>query len=187
MVKVSIPYSTQEGKLHMQPVVWPQQCPCCKSRNVSAEYGLSHKAGQKIVSSTPTQTTSTHYPLNWNVPYCQACLDHIHAASMMGLAAFGIWVVLALILFFALPDPATASGGLRAFTFFLVLGGPILPAWIGYRVLSRRVADSKRKPECIDRHATLSVSSEEGHIIFAFEDDEYGALFAELNGRPLER
>lgn len=187
MIKVSIPYPTQEGKLSMQQVAWPQQCPCCKSRDVSAEHGLSHKAEQRVLPGTPSQTRSTYYPLNWNVPYCPTCLDHVGTASMMGIAAFGIWAVLALILFLVLPaDPGTSSVGVRVVMFLLVLGGPILPAWIGYKILARRVADSKRKPECINRHVALSVSSEKGHVIFSFDDDEYGALFAEMNGRQAE-
>jgi len=187
MVKVSIPYSTKEDKLYMQQVVWPQQCPCCKSRDVSAEYGLSHNAERHVISSTPTQTVSTHYPLNWNVPYCPTCLEHVQAASMMRFAAFGIWVVVVLIAVLAMPASlSTLSSGMRTLIYVLVLAVPILPAWIGYRILSRRVADSKRQPECINRNPALSVGSENGHIIFAFEDAEYGALFAELNDRPLE-
>jgi hypothetical protein len=187
MAKVSIPYSTQEGTLSMQQVVWPEQCPCCKSKDVSAEYGLSLQAERTSLPGGAQTRTVTYYPLSWSVPHCQACVDHAGSASMMGIAAFGVWLALLLIAIFVLPDLSTRSQGVRAVAWILLLVVPILPAWIAYKVLVRRVADAKRKPGCINRHWAVSASSEKGHVIFTFDDDEYAALFAAMNGREADQ
>ena len=93
MKKVGIPFEMREGKLHMPPVNWPVRCPCCGSEKVDGQFKLEHRA-REVSSSTTTSTSSTYYPLEWQVPYCEVC--KAHAARTMSLFVVIIFVVIIL-------------------------------------------------------------------------------------------
>jgi hypothetical protein len=171
----------QKTGLVMPPVIWPAQCPCCKSKDVLSGYVLTHEA-ERSSTWSGGQTRSSHYLLSWNVPYCETCSDHVGALSGLGIALGVGGLLVGLILVLVL-DLQALSPAVRTIAFLLLFGVPLALGILIYRVLAKRVAASKTKPECVSSGLAVGVESVagQGMIVFQFDDDEYAALFAALN------
>ena len=182
MKEVSIPYSMQDTGLVMQPVVWPAQCPCCKSKDASSEYLLTHEA-ERTSTWSGGQTRSSHYLLTWSVPYCETCSDHVGTLTGLSIALGVGSLVIAAVLLLTL-DLQSLPTATRFIAFLLIFSVPIVVGRLVFKVLAKRVAASKTKPECVDSGLAVGVSSlaGQGKITFGFDDEEYAALFAALNG-----
>ena len=180
---VSIPYELRENKLWIQAIVWPDQCPCCGESD-SANLGrtnYSHQARYSQVT-TGTQTTTTSYPLDWEVPYCLACQAHVKTAETWKYGLAAICFIAPLILVLAIDASSTALF-LLMYALFIV-GGLVL-----YKVIVETVVKSKLKDTCLGYNIAFWASSppiDEHRIIFNFNRDAYARRFAELNQAQLE-
>ncbi len=101
MKKVGVPYEMREGKLIMPPTVWPMRCPCCGSEKANANFKLECKAKYDSVTSG-TSTTSTYYPLEWQVPYCENCRTHATRVSNLLLIIVLLILISPIVLSIAL-------------------------------------------------------------------------------------
>ena len=122
---VSLPYELRENQLWMQSVVWPDQCPCCgKSDGTTlGKYSYSHQA-RYSQATTGTQTTTTSYPLNWEIPYCMECQAHVKTAENWKYGIIAVCFVVPLILGIAI-DASSTELALLLYAMFIV-GGLVL-------------------------------------------------------------
>lgn len=174
---VSIPYELRENKLWMQTIVWPDQCPCCGSSTQLGKFEYFHQTRYSQVT-TGTQTTTTSYPLVWEVPYCLECQEHAQTATSWKYGIIGICLFVPLILWLAIDAPP-----LLLYALFIV-GGLVL-----YKIIVETVVKSKLKPTCLDYSIAFWASSpptDEHRIIFNFDMEAYARRFAELNQAELE-
>ena len=180
---VSIPYELRDNQLWIRTIAWPQQCPCCNEKDVAALgiYEYTHKA-RYWQASTGSQTTTSSYPLDWQVPYCVDCLEHVKKAEnwKYGLIAIVIFVpiVLALVI-----DPSADLLILLLYAVFIV-GGLAL-----YRIIVETVIKPGLRPTCQDYSYVIwadSPPTEEHKVVFNFDGDEYAQMFAMVNSAVLE-
>ena len=180
---VSVPYELCEDKLWIQPIVWPDQCPCCNEKDDAAlgTYEYTHKARYSQIS-TGTQTTTTSYPLDWEVPYCMKCQAHVKTAENWKYGIVAICFFVPIILVLAI-DASSTILLLLMYALFIT-GGLAL-----YKIIVKTVVKSKQKSTCLDYNLAFWASSppiEEHRIIFNFNREEYAQTFAELNLAELE-
>jgi hypothetical protein len=175
---VSVPYELRENKLWIQLIAWPEQCPCCNEKESAALGTYKYKHGARYSqTSTGTQTTTTSFPLEWEVPYCQKCQEHVNTAEnwRIGIVAFCIFVPIILVL------AIDASSTILALVMYAVfiMGGLAL-----YKIIVETVVKPKQKPNCLDYNLAFWASSpptEEHRIIFNFDREEYAQNFAAMN------
>jgi hypothetical protein len=178
MKKVGIPYQIREGKLYMPPVAWPQCCPCCGSEQANSPYHLECKA-RLVSAATASTTTSTYYPLEWQVPYCEHCKAHMELVNRAILIAIAVFFILPITLTLAL---GKASDGM--FFVLALLGGAAI-AVILYQILLRVMVRSKMAPTCANFRNAIYASDEAQRIFFHFHRDEQAWMFAQLNHAEL--
>ena len=175
---VSIPYQLDGNKLSIQPVAWPDQCPCCAEKDGPAlgKYKFKHSA-RFSQTTTGNRTTTTSYPLEWEVPYCPQCIKHMKMAEnwKYGIIAACIFlpIILALII-----DSSSSTLILLLYALF-ILGGLAL-----YRIMLATVVKANQKPACLDHGLAFRASSpatNDHTIVFNFKNDEYAQAFAALN------
>ena len=176
---VSIPYELRENKLWMQTIVWPDQCPCCgeSSGTELGKYRYSHKARYSQVT-TGTQTTATSYPLDWDVPYCMECQEHVKTAENWKYGIVAICLIVPLILVLAI-DASSTVFFLLMYALFIV-GGLVLN-----QIIVETVVKSKLKAACLDYNVAFWASSpptDEYRIIFNFNTEAYARRFANMDG-----
>ena len=179
---VSIPYKVQDVNLLVQPITWPEQCPCCNEKVLDSlgTYKYQHKA-RSISTSTGTQTVTTSFPLEWDVPYCLPCQEHMKIAenSMVGIVAACIFIPLILVLII---DASSTMLFLLMYALFII-GGLIL-----YKIIQETVVKRKLKPTCQGHGLAFSASSpptDVHDIVFNFDSEDYARTFAELNNAAL--
>jgi hypothetical protein len=174
MKKVGVPYKMREGKLHLPPTAWPMRCPCCGSDNANAHYKLEHKARGVSVTSGTT-TTSTYYPLEWQVPYCENCIIHTSRSTNLLVIITVLIILMPIVLAIAL-GVASDSGSV-----LLLIIGSLIIGIILYQVLKRLLVNSKMSKACAHHRFAIFATSDEQRIFFHFYRDEQAALFAQAN------
>ncbi len=180
---VSIPYELRENKLWMKSLTWPDQCPCCNEKDSAAlgTYKYEYKA-RYSQTSTGSTTTTTSFPLKWEVPYCLKCQEHMKIAEnwKMGIMmiCFFMPIILTLII-----DASSSILILLLYAAFII-GGFTL-----YQIIVKTVVKPKLKPTCLDYNLAFRASSpptDDFRVVFNFEREEYAKSFAELNMAELE-
>src|SRR5262249_6419670 len=74
---------------------WPISCPCCgRPADTAVKISSTRTTGVEVIR---TQTKS------WDVPYCNRCLSHVHAAKELEMFS---WVVIHLSLVISLVGTA---------------------------------------------------------------------------------
>jgi len=177
MKHVGIAYAFHDEKLAMPPVIWPQRCPCCGIDQVDAQYNLKHKA-RATQSRQGTSTVSTYYELDWDVPYCSACVSH--AKPIDGLAAVIGFFGLILIIVFALAASDDFLPMVGA------IAGTALLGLVAYQVVLRAVIHPRMTDDCVWHSYALFARSDYQKVYFHFRNNDYGAWFAAINDVPLE-
>ncbi len=180
---VSIPYELRENKLWIKPIAWPDQCPCCNEKDSAAlgTYKFEYKARYSRISSG-TQEKATFFPLEWEVPYCLKCQDHMKTAENWKFGIIAICMFVPLILVLAI-DASSTVLALSLYTLF-ILGGLAL-----YKIVIETVVKQKQNPTCQDYNVVFWASSpptDEHKIVFNFDTEEYARTFAALNSAELE-
>ena len=179
MKKVGIPYEMREGKLYMPPVNWPVRCPCCGSDNANAHYKLECKARYDRVTSG-TSTTSTYYPLDQQVPYCETCRTHATRVSNLLLIIVLLILISPIVLSIALGVVSDSMSVL------IIVVSSTLVGVILYQVLLRVMVYSKMTKACVHYREAIYATSDEQRIFFHFFRDEQAALFAQANNSEPE-
>jgi len=180
---VSIPYELRGNKLWIQSIAWPGQCPCCNEKDSATlgTYKYKHNA-RWSQTSTGTQTTTTSFPLEWEIPYCSTCQEHMKIAEnwRVGIIATCIFVPLVLVLAI---DASSTVLFLLMYALFIV-GGLTL-----YKIIIETVVKPKQKSTCLDYDLAFWASSPptgDHRIIFNFDNEDYAQTFAVLNLAELE-
>jgi hypothetical protein len=174
MKKVGVPYEMREGKLHMPPTAWPMRCPCCGSEKANAQYKLEFSA--RYVSETRgTTTTSTYYPLEWQVPYCENC--KIHTTRSTNLLVIITVLIILMPIVLAVVFGVTSDSG----SVLLLIIGSLIIGVILFQVLKRVFVISKMTKACAHHRFAIFASCDEQRVFFHFYRDEQAALFAQAN------
>jgi hypothetical protein len=172
--KVGIPYEMREGKLNMPPVNWPVRCPCCGSEKANTEYTLEHNARYVSVTSGTT-TSSTYYPVKWQVPYCENCKIHTERSTN----------ILYIIVFLVILSPIVLSIALGVVSdsarVLLLIIGSIIAGIVLYQILLRTWVASKMNKSCAHHRFAVFATDDARRIYFHFYRDEQAALFAQAN------
>lgn len=175
MKQISIPYETQNGKLTMQTLNWPQRCACCGGEDASQRLQIDHRAELREIATNKV----SFYPLAWGVPYCPTCYQHARTIPMLKLGIFVagglLWVGFGYLLF--LWGLAEETMGMVIFLASLVLIG-----WGCFQLI--KFAKDKfidMTPNCVQENAAVEVASMNQQITFSFHHDQYAADFAALN------
>jgi hypothetical protein len=180
---VSIPYELRDNKLWMRSITWPDQCPCCDEKDSAAlgTYKYEHKA-RYSQTSTGSTTTTTSLPLEWEVPYCLSCQEHMKIAENWKNGIFAVCFLLPIILTLII-DASSSMLILLLYALFII-GGFAL-----YTIIVKAVVKPKLNPTCLDYNLAFWASSpptDDYRVVFNFERDEYAQAFAELNMAELE-
>lgn len=178
MKKVGIPYEMRDGKLYVPPIEWPQRCPCCGNDKVNAQYKLEHQA--RYVSSTVGSTTrSSYFPLKWQVPFCEICINHTTRVTTLRVIIILLVLILPIVLSIVL------RVGSDSLIVTLLIIGSILAGVILYQVLLRMMVISKMTKTCVHYGDAIFASDNEQRVFFHFYRDDQAGLFAQLNHEEL--
>ena len=180
---VSIPYEMRDNQLWIRTINWPDQCPCCNEKDSTAleTYKYEHKA-RFSQTSTASETRTASFPLEWEVPYCLECKEHMKFAENWKWGIFAICFFVPLVL--TLMIDVSSSLLLIILYALFSIGGYAL-----YQLILKMVVKPKRKPTCLDHNLAFSASSpptDDYKVVFKFEREEYAQAFAELNAAELE-
>jgi hypothetical protein len=178
MKKVGIPYEMREGKLNMPSTAWPLRCPCCGGDNANAHYKLEHKA-RDVSVTTGTTTSSTFYPLEWQVPYCENCKTHTTRSTNL-LVIITVLIILTPIVLSIALGVASDSGSVT-----LIIIGSLIIGVILYQILKRVLVVSKMSKACAHHRFAVFATDDERRIFFHFYRDDQAGLFAQLNNAEL--
>jgi hypothetical protein len=174
MKKVGIPYEMREGKLNMPPVNWPVRCPCCGSEKANTQYKLEHNARYVSVTSGTT-TSSTYYPLKWQVPYCENCKTHTTRSTNLLVIITVLTILSPIVLSLAL-GVVSDSASVLLLIIVSIISGIIL-----YQILKRVLVVSKMTKACAHHRFAVFASDDMQRVFFHFYRDEQAALFAQAN------
>ena len=139
----------------IQSLQWPTTCPCC-----------GELADDLLEIGRGART--------WRVPHCSICAFHADAsrtASFVGAWGLVGGLLIALI------------GFLIRDLFLGPVGMLIYFSAMGYGGLKSISADSLRKPECVEKKASLHCrEAGNRHLVFEFHRRDYADEFRQLNG-----
>ncbi len=177
-------YPAKEAGSHllvMRNINWPSQCPCCLSEETSSYHTLKCEVNWKV-----DDNTRYFFPLEWRVPYCSTCLDHVKMHSSITIGVSIAWVVLlALGGAFSSEYLKTASVYLQiAAIFGIGIGSGALCLWLN-KVLKPILVVPRKTPTCVaDGNYAVSAPSVPpgGKVQIYFESDAYADAFFALNG-----
>lgn len=180
---VSVPYELRENKLFVQPVSWPDQCPCCGEKDDTAlgKYTYKHSARYSQTASG-SKTTTSSFPLEWQVPYCLHCLEHMKIAENWKIGIITACLFLPMILVLIIDASSTML-------FIYMYAGFIIAGYLLYKIILASVVRPKLKATCLSHDQAFWASSpptEDLRIIFNFDTEEYARSFAALNSADLE-
>lgn len=181
---VSIPYELRDNQLWIRSIAWPNQCPCCNDKETTAlgMYQLEHKA-RYFQRSTGTETTTVSFPLEWEIPYCLKCEEHMKIAENWQNGIIAVCFLLPIILTIII-DASSSMLVLLLYALFIIGGFGL------YQVILKTVVEPKLKPTCLDHGLAFQVSSpptDDHRVVFKFYREEYAKAFAELNVAELEQ
>jgi hypothetical protein len=132
-------------------------------------------------------TTTSGYPLHWDVPVCEACLIHQKKAQnpanpglLLGLGLAAMFAVGFGLFSAGLSENEIAIGGFVVFIGLIGLGG-----WQYFQRVGRdRLAQAATlmTPKCTNVGPAVSASSNLEVVAFSFPNDQYAESFAGING-----
>lgn len=178
MKKVKIPYTMQAGtmgiQLVMPPVAWPGKCPCCGSAHPDQLFTLDFKArySSSMVGNT---TTSTYYPLSWQVPFCKTCLAHVKKLENL------TYIIIAACILLPILIPIIFGFVSNGLLVAVVLVGCIILGLLTYQMALRLFIRPKMSKSCAHHRYPVFASDAESAVEFNFYNDAIVDEFALLN------
>jgi hypothetical protein len=188
---VQVRYTIQgNSQLSMQPLRWPDFCACCGRPNPPTRASLQHTARQTsstVDTGVSRTTTSSGYPLRWDVSVCETCLAHQKRTlnPLSPALLVGAWLAIAFAVGYALfaagvSEDAVAIGGFVAFLALTALGGYGIYRRVGVNRVAQ--ATALMTPKCTNAGPAVAASSNLEVIAFSFPNDPYAESFAGING-----
>ena len=177
---VSIPYEQRENKLWIQPIIWPDQCPCCNEKDDTAlgTYKFQWSVSNPQISKF---SPSSYFPLEWEVPYCLKCQKHMRDNGnwSAGILVICLFVPLIVFLFLDVSSVSSIFPLMLMWFLFTVVGWFVL-----YKII---IKPAIVKSPCDDlAFGATALPTEEHRIIFTFDSEEYAELFSTLNMAELK-
>lgn len=180
MKKVNIPYTLQESPMGMQLVMpsitFPSKCPCCGSTHPDRSYTLDFKA-RHTSSTVGTASTSTYYPLSWQVPFCRACLAHVKKLENLTYIIIAACILLPIIL------PIVFGFVSYGLLIVAVLIGCIILGVVTYQIALRLFIRPKMSRSCAHHRYPLFATDAVSAVEFNYYNDAIAEEFALLNHR----